>query len=219
MTPDPEEILWRGFLQTVRKKLSGAPGCHDLSHTMRVLRNAELLIRTEQTEHAFAVRTAALFHDFARPEEMASKGALNHALLGAEMVKAELEKTSCNPEFIRIVTNCIRRHRYRGNDPPQSIEEKILYDADKLDSTGAFGVARAFYFAGGNGAKIDNPGADALAAEPYGKDDTAYREYLVKLRRIPGKMMTESGKKLASERAAFMTEFFRRLKQESGEDL
>lgn len=213
-----EAALWNRFHAIVQKKLSGAPGCHDFSHTLRVLRNTELLLRSEHSEQEFAILTAALFHDFARPEEIASKGTIDHAVLGAELVKKELEDASCDPDFIRIVTESIRRHRYRGKHPPETLEEKILYDADKLDSTGAFGIARAFFFAGANGACVDNSASDALSSEPYGKGDSAYREYLVKLQFIPEKMMTDSGRKLARERNTFMEEFFRRLKQEAGED-
>lgn len=211
-----ESALWQTFEGIVKTKLANAPGCHDYAHTLRVLHNAELLLKTERGADSFVVRTAALFHDFARPEELASNGKDDHAQLGAELVRIELEQLGCEPDFVDHVTSCIRTHRYRGKLVPESLEAKIVYDADKLDSTGAFGIARAFHFAGRIGACLHNTAEEAVNSSAYGKNDSAYREYLVKLRHLPGKMLTGSGRELAKERSAFMDEFFARLNLEAG---
>lgn len=208
--------LWQTFEGIVKAKLANAPGCHDYAHTLRVLHNAELLLQTEPDADSFVVRTAALFHDFARPEELASDGKQNHAQLGADLVRIELEQLDCEPDFVDHVTSCIRTHRYRGKLIPETLEAKIVYDADKLDSTGAFGIARAFHFAGRIGACLHNTAEEAVNSDAYGRNDSAYREYLVKLRHLPEKMLTESGRKLAKERAVFMDEFFSRLNNEAG---
>ena len=208
--------LWQTFEGIVTAKLANAPGCHDYAHTLRVLHNAELLLQTEPDADSFVVRTAALFHDFARPEELASDGKQDHAQLGADLVRIELEQLGCEPDFVDHVTSCIRTHRYRGKLIPETLEAKIVYDADKLDSTGAFGIARAFHFAGRIGACLHNTAEEAVNSDAYGKNDSAYREYLVKLRHLPGKMLTESGRELAKERAVFMDEFFSRLNNEAG---
>lgn len=208
--------LWQTFEGIVTAKLANAPGCHDYAHTLRVLHNAELLLQREPDADSFVVRTAALFHDFARPEELASDGKQNHAQLGADLVRIELEQLDCEPDFVDHVTSCIRTHRYRGKLIPETLEAKIVYDADKLDSTGAFGIARAFHFAGRIGACLHNTAEEAVNSDAYGKNDSAYREYLVKLRHLPGKMLTESGRELAKERAVFMDEFFSRLNNEAG---
>ena len=208
--------LWQTFEGIVTAKLANAPGCHDYAHTLRVLHNAELLLQTEPDADSFVVRTAALFHDFARPEELASDGKQDHAQLGADLVRIELEQLDCEPDFVNHVTSCIRTHRYRGKLIPETLEAKIVYDADKLDSTGAFGIARAFHFAGRIGACLHNTAEEAVNSDAYGKNDSAYREYLVKLRHLPGKMLTDSGRELAKERAVFMDEFFSRLNNEAG---
>ncbi len=211
-----QEKLWSAFEKIVKQKLANAPGCHDYAHTLRVLHNAELLLASEPVENPFAVRTAALFHDFARPEELNSNGKTDHARLGAELVLPILLELGCDVPFAELVSACIRTHRYRSSDAPATKEAELVYDADKLDSTGAFGVARAFHFAGRIGACLDNSATDALQSESYSKNDSAYREYLVKLRYLPQKMLTETGRKIAVERTKFMEFFFDTLKQESG---
>jgi uncharacterized protein len=89
-----------------------------------------------------------------------------------------------------------------------------VYDADKLDSLGAFGVARAFHFAGRIGACLHNTEQEALASESYSSQDSAYREYLVKLRGLPDHLLTGSARRFAADRAAFMRAFFDRLNEE-----
>ncbi|HNZ30243.1 MAG TPA: phosphohydrolase, partial [Candidatus Goldiibacteriota bacterium] len=70
-------------------------------------------------------------------------------------------------------------------------------------------------FAGEVGAKLHNPSADILNTKPYTQDDTAYREYMVKLRHVKGRMFTREGRRLAEERHAFMVLFFKRLGMET----
>ncbi len=117
------------------------------------------------------------------------------------------------------VAHCIRAHRFRGRHEPKTLEARVLFDADKLDSIGAIGIGRAYLFAGEVGAKLHNPEADPERTRPYTEEDTAYREYRVKLCRIRDRMLTPEGRRLAAERQAFMEEFFRRLNREVAGEL
>jgi uncharacterized protein len=105
------------------------------------------------------------------------------------------------------IAHCIEAHRYRGDKNPRTLEAKILYDADKLDSIGAVGIGRAFLFAGQTGARLhnDSDDVDILDCKPYSKEDTAYREFKFKM----------SKKRLAEERHVFMEVFFERLERET----
>ncbi len=97
---------------------------------------------------------------------------------------------------------------------PKSLEAKILFDADKLDSIGAVGIGRAFLFAGEVGAKLHNGHQDLSKTVSYSREDTAYREFQVKLRKIKDRLLTPSGRKLAEGRHRFMVRFFERLDAE-----
>jgi uncharacterized protein len=109
-------------------------------------------------------------------------------------------------------------HRYRNSHEPKTIEAKVLFDADKLDAIGAVGIARDFLFAGEIGAMLHNPHAEPYDTLPYTRDDTGYREYVVKLSRIHERMLTTEGRKMAEGRHAFMKGFFERfLKEHEGE--
>ena len=213
--------LFQKVYDTVRSILENAPGCHDFDHTLRVLGNARNIagkeLAAEDRRSYLAVELGALLHDVARPEELASGGTICHAEAGAPKAAAILRQCGCTDEsLIRIVSESVLRHRFRGKNAPVSRIDKIVYDADKLDSIGAVGIGRSFHFAGRIGARLHNTEQEALAGKEYGREDSAYREYLVKLRHVSGRMLTETGRVLAVERADFMHEFFRRMNRESG---
>ncbi|MEA4862937.1 MAG: HD domain-containing protein [Victivallaceae bacterium] len=208
--------LEAALLARVRRHFADADGCHDLDHTLRVLRNAAALIAALPEADAAAVRMAALLHDIGR----AVGGGRNHAVTGAELAAVWLDEAGAPPELAAKVVSAIARHRFRGNgETPVTVEDKILYDADKLDSLGAAGIGRAFLFAGRCGARLHNTEEEALAGAPYGREDTAYREYLVKLRHLPGRMFTGEGRRLAADRMRVMEAFFAELTRETGDDL
>lgn len=196
------------------KRLAASESSHDLDHTVRVLHNCESLLEEYPQADPDAVRLAAVLHDIARPEEDAGCGKCCHAELSAVYAEKILLDAGVPPEIAMIAANAIKRHRFRKGDAPDSIEAKILYDADKLDSLGAVGLGRAFLFAGHCNARLHNSEAEALAAPPYSTEDTAFREYLVKLRFVPEKMFTATGKKIAVRRLQFMKEFFSVLEDE-----
>lgn len=200
----------------VQKKLASSGGCHDYDHTLRVLNNALRLAEQLPEANLQIVRLAALLHDVARPEETAAKGKICHAELGAEQARLILKKAGFESELIQRVSDAVLTHRFRAKRIPTTIEAKIVYDADKLDSLGAVGIGRAFLFAGRLHARLHNTEEEACSSPAYSNEDTAYREYLVKLRYLPQCMLTTPGRRIARERAAFMDAFFRRMNEETG---
>lgn len=209
------ESKYTHIYEFVKSKLQSAPGCHDFDHTLRVLRNAEKLAMELPAANLQIVRIAALLHDIARPEEMSVKGRFCHARAGAAICASELKKYNFSQVMIEKICACVLSHRFRGDGPtPQSLEAEIIYDADKLDSIGAIGVGRAFHFAGRENARVHNTSEEALNSEAYSREDSAYREYLVKLRHVPDKMLTVPGKRHAAARAEFMHDFFEQIERE-----
>jgi uncharacterized protein len=191
-----------------------ARGSHDWDHTERVYALCLRIGRKEKADLG-VLTLAALLHDIGREEEDRSHGRVCHARSGAALARTVLERHGCDAATVTAVSRCIRTHRFRGRGVPRTLEARILFDADKLDSIGAVGVGRAFLFAGEIGARLHDKAIDVRKTRPYTREDTAYREYLVKLSRIPARMTTREGRRIAAERHRFMAAFFARLNKET----
>jgi uncharacterized protein len=215
--PSPRAVLRDPLVRAVRREarllMAAGRGSHGFDHVERVLALA-LRLGAESGADERVLALAALLHDIGRAAEDGSAGATCHAAAGATMARGILRRHGADERCVRRVTDCVRRHRYRGEARPVSREAKLLFDADKLDSLGAVGIGRAFLFAGEVGARLHNSAAAARRAKDYGPGDTAYREWLVKLRRLPARLLTAAGRRLAADRAAFAAAFFARLDEE-----
>jgi uncharacterized protein len=196
------------------KILLKSKGSHDLEHTDRVLKLA-LHIARKQGADMSVVRHAAVLHDIARHIEDSSGGRVDHAARGAEMAAIILKKYKFPAAKIPAVCHCIAAHRFRGKLRPRTPEARCLFDADKLDSIGAVGIGRAFLFAGEVGARLHNKGIDLSKTKPYTREDTAYREYMVKLRHVKSRILTAEGRRLAKNRHDYMKGFFKRFDLET----
>jgi len=202
--------------EQVRQIMKSMPHCHGWDHTVRVWRNACHIAEVENADR-HVVEYAALLHDIGRAAEFEAPGKACHAEIGASRIPDILHRIGVfDYSFIAHVTECVRSHRYRKRKTrvPQTLEAKIVFDADKLDSIGAIGLGRAFHFAGRIGARVHNSKHEALASESYSIEDSAYREYLVKLQYIHQNMLTTEGKRMAQSRHNFMCNFFQRLNSE-----
>jgi uncharacterized protein len=206
--------LFQRIEAEAKRFFRSARGSHDWDHTRRVL-GLCLRIGKKEGGNLEILRLAALLHDIGRAAEDRSNGKICHSQAGASMAGKILKAHGLARETIEGVIHCIQTHRFRKRAAPISKEAKILFDADKLDSIGAVGIGRAFLFAGEVGARLHNKDIELRKTKPYTKEDTAYREYLIKLRKIKDRIFTKEGKRIARERHRFMVEFFKRLDRET----
>jgi len=193
-----------------RSFFKNARGSHDWEHTRRVCNLCERIGPAENADMT-VLRIAALLHDIGRADQDRVNGRVCHARKGAELAGPVLRNLPLSADQKANVRHCVRAHRFRGDQRPETLEARVLFDADKMDAIGAVGVARAYLFAGEIGARLHNPDVDVERTEPYSIDDTGYREFKVKLIGIKDRMLTPAGRRMAEERHAFMTAFFDRF--------
>jgi uncharacterized protein len=207
------------YIREIAERMtSDSSGSHDWFHTQRVY---DLCMRIGKVEGADLdiLGIAAYLHDIGRPFQDRAKGRVCHAEKGAELAAEILKNINMPDESRKNIIHAIRTHRFRGKNIPETIEAKVLFDADKLDSIGAVGIGRAFLFAGEVGATLHNPDITPEESESYSKNDTCYREYRVKLMKIKDRILTKEGLRIALKRHAFMESFFERFLREcSGTD-
>jgi uncharacterized protein len=197
---------------------------HDFDHVWRVTQLATHLAQIEGAD-VDVVQLAALLHDVPVPggahgSEPADSHAarLAHHLAAAAYAKALLHKRGLLAAQVAQVVHCIEAHRFRDQAiQPATIEAQCLYDADKLDSIGAIGIARTFAYAGTHGNRLWTEPLRAVppfAAKPSGADYTPVHEFVYKLQRLLATLHTPTARRIGAERQAFMVGFFEQLDQE-----
>jgi len=200
-------------LETARNWYPNTDPVHGFDHIERVYRMAERLALAEGADLEI-VHAAALLHDIEGSHPAGDERA-NHHFQSADIAAEILNNEGWSDERIAAVQHCIRAHRYRDDrEPPATIEAKVLFDADKLDVLGAIGVARTIGYAVQAGQPIyAQPSAQFMAsgvAEP-GEPHSAYHEHLFKLSRVKDRLFTDSARKIAADRHAYLDTYFKRL--------
>ncbi len=206
-----------GLLAALRiaaeRALVGAPPSHDLAHVTRVVRSAELFAAREAADVAVC-STAALLHELVNLPKDHPESSRSGDLCALEAERL-LRAHGAAPAFVDAVVACVRDHAFSKGIVPESLEAKILQDADRLDAIGAIGVARCMATAGELGSRLYSPEDPLALARPL--DDKAYAldHFAKKLFRIPERMHTATARALAEERVAFMRAFVAQLTREA----
>ena len=212
--------------QITEKEL--ACSAHDMEHVMRVYNMAIKIAKTEKNVDHDILKAAVLLHDIARSKEDDDKtGKICHARESAKMSRPILRKLGFSEEQIKKIQHCILAHRYKNNTKPQSIEAKIIFDADKLDSLGAMVIIRAGMWMGRHNcnpfpkmslkkyAKMNLVGGRLTGRIKDPSLHNIFYEHEIKDKKLPALMHTRSAKKIARERLNYSSMFLKRLKQEA----
>ena len=187
---------------------------HDKAHIYRVLYHALDIAKTEENVDYDVLIAACLLHDIGRKEQYENPK-LCHAMVGGEKAFAFLTEQGFDEAYAQQVKHCIQSHRYRQNNSPQSLEAKILFDADKLDAVGAMGIARTLLYQGIVGDPLYTHLPDGSSSD--GKQDTApsfFHEYKFKLEKLYDRFYTKKAAAIAKERQSAAVSFYNCLLKE-----
>ena len=193
---------------------------HDYDHLVRVMAPAET-IQAREGGDLPTIWAAVALHDIGQARERLHGG--DHALIGAELAGELLSGTQFPQHSIPVVQQAIGDHRMTGVARPQSLEGRILYDADKIDCLGATGIGRLYCITGRYNQKIYSP-VPAEIVEPIDPllvrslrrrpDYSPSIEFQLLFGDMPARMTTDTGRALAQKRYTYMKEFFLRLQKE-----
>ena len=199
-------VLWRPRLIAIVSENGDDDGAHDAAHLDRVWQAATVLLPDSPQADAMVVLAACYLHDLVNlPKNHPERHlASRHA---AEVATRKLMQAGFPASKLDGVAHAIEAHSFSASIAPQTIEAKIVQDADRLDALGAVGLARMFYTAGRMGSALAHP-RDPLARHRT-LDDRAYALDHVecKLAALPGKMQTAAGRRLAQERLGWLRSF------------
>jgi uncharacterized protein len=198
---------------------------HGFDHTMRVYNLALRLAENENVD-LDVIKAAALLHDIGGKREIDDpSGRTDHAVESSRMAIPILEGLGYTKDKIRHIRECIVSHRYRTDNKPKTLEAQIVFDADKLESVGAIGIARSFVWIGRNNAHIfrkvdiDEYAKENLGGKINGRiqDKTKHSTQInweTKDKYIMDFLYTEKAKRIARDRLKFSENFLRRLEDE-----
>jgi uncharacterized protein len=117
-------------------------------------------------------------------------------------------------EKVEGVRHAIHAHSFSAGVKPETVEARILQDADRMEALGAIGAARTFYIAGQLSTQLFES-EDPLAME-RALDDRHYAldHFQVKLYKLPGLMNTAAGRRLAERNAEWLRLFAEKMDKE-----
>ncbi len=196
--------------------LSEADTAHDLAHLDRVWRNVLAIAETEGGDQRILL-AAAYLHDLVSPPKDHPDRA-RASCLAAEAAVPILQGLGFSVDEIAACRHAIAAHSFSAGLAAETLEARILQDADRLDGIGAIGIARVFAVSGGLGRRLLHPDDPFAAQRPLDDQTQALDHFATKLMRLPAMMQTAAGRKLAEGRAVTMAGFLQTLGAEIGAD-
>ena len=195
----------------VKKRLEN-DAAHDFEHVMRVLKNAIMIARKEKADIR-TITAEVLLHDIVSYPKSDPRSK-NSSLESAEESKKILKEYDFSQDKIKIITDAIRDHSFSRGVVPQTLEGKILQDADRLDALGAIGIARTFAVGGTENRPFYN--IDDPFCEKRSPDDKNWTldHFYKKLLLLEKTINTKTGKIEARKRIKIMKKFLDELKKE-----
>src|SRR5438874_2257530 len=204
------EARFAGF---VLEEAAGDPA-HDEGHVRRVVANARMLAEKERADLA-VVLPAAWLHDCVFVAKNSPQRS-SASLLAAERAAKWLRSKAYPAQYIPAIEHAILAHSFSARVTPETLEAKVVQDADRLEALGAVGIARTLITGGANGTPFYN------FSEPFpitrvADDRTSIIDhFFTKLLTLAETMQTASGRAAAQQRAQLLKQFLTQLGSEIG---
>lgn len=200
-------------IKYVKKIFKDEHSGHDYFHTLRVYKMATRIAGKENADME-TVQLAALLHD------------LDDIKLSPDTYKNKdravrfMTEHGLSKDRIKAISTIIDEVSFKGTDSvvPETIEGKCVQDADRLDAIGAIGIARAFAYGGRHERVIHDPEIvpvlDMNAEEYRNHVSTTINHFYEKLFLLKELMNTDTAKKIASKRDAYMKSYISEFLEE-----
>lgn len=199
----------------VSEILADEPSTHDMSHIERV-EDVCMRIREKEGGDELVLRLAALLHDVGIIKEHEQGG--DHAQYSAEIAQEFLTVAGADKELTEHVTACIRSHRFSSGLEAQTLEARILQDADRIDALGAVGIFRSLVSMGALRAMRSTIGTVKERSMNAYKEDPleGFYEYMNnKPFKILERLNTGTAREIARERLKLMHVYLNALQEET----
>ncbi len=193
----------------------GTDGSHDLTHIQRVWRNALSLAATEPAADTKLLLAAVILHDCVAVEKDSPLRS-QASRLSAERARELVAPLGWAASRVDALAHAISTHSFSAGLRPETLEARIMQDADRLDAIGAIGVARCFYIAGRLQSGLYSPDDPSAEARPLDDKRFALDHFKAKLFQVVDGFLTPAGQAMAAERARAMHDFVSTFLSEIG---
>ena len=188
-----QDTIIKNAVEYINELFGGNSDGHDALHTLRVYKNMKLIAQSYPEADLFIMSLSALLHDADDHKLFKTE---NNANARFFLAKNDVPEESI--EQICEIINGVSFSKNRGKTP-ETLEGKIVQDADRLDAIGARGIARTFAYGGKVGRSLDD----------------SVQHFYDKLLLLKDEMNTDAAKKIAKARHEYMEGFLKEYYEES----
>lgn len=215
-----EGIFTQSLLRDVRGMYEEADPAHDFSHILRVFKNAKMICQVEGADMTVLL-LAALLHDAGKGSKLPANpldSEQDREARQREILARFLKGIDLPEDKKSRVLYAVKVHRFSRGIEPDTLEAKILQDADRLDAMGAIGIARVFMTGGTLKRSFYHP--DDPFCRSREPDDGRWNldHFYRKLLKLESGMHTLTAKKIASKRAEVLRRYLQDLEEEIEKD-
>ena len=205
---------WESKFAAFLARESAGDAAHDEGHVRRVVANARALAEAEGADLA-VVLPAAWLHDCVSVAKNSPQRS-SASRLAAERAGEWLRAEAYPAEHIAAIEHAIVAHSFSARVPPETLEAKVVQDADRLDALGAVGIARTLMLGGANGAPFYNLSEPFPVTRAADDRTSTIDHFFTKLLKLAETMQTAAGREAAQQRAQFLQQFLTQLGREIG---
>lgn len=199
------------FLEFMQQEMQ-VDAAHDISHVQRVVKTAKKLAMEEGADLSIVLPAAYLHDCFTYPKDHPNRK--QSSIIAAKKAVAFLESIDYPQQYHDAIAHAIEAHSFSANIRPNTLEAKVVQDADRLDALGAIGITRCIQVSSEFDAQLYDD--KDIFAQQRELDDKQFTldHFQTKLFKIAETMNTESARREAQKRKAFMQAYIEQLHDE-----
>jgi uncharacterized protein len=199
------------FLEFMQQEMQ-VDAAHDISHVQRVVNTAKKLAVEEGADLSIVLPAAYLHDCFTYPKDHPNRK--QSSIIAAKKAVAFLESIDYPRQYHDAIAHAIEAHSFSANIRPNTLEAKVVQDADRLDALGAIGITRCIQVSTEFDAQLYDD--KDIFAQQRELDDKQFTldHFQTKLFKIAETMNTESARREAQKRKAFMQAYIEQLHDE-----
>ncbi|MCG6284798.1 HD domain-containing protein [Vibrio diabolicus] len=199
------------FLEFMQQEMQ-VDAAHDISHVQRVVNTAKKLAVEEGADLSIVLPAAYLHDCFTYPKDHPNRK--QSSIIAAKKAVAFLESIDYPQQYHDAIAHAIEAHSFSANIRPNTLEAQVVQDADRLDALGAIGITRCIPVSTEFDAQLHDD--KDIFAQQRELDDKQFTldHFQTKLFKIAETMNTESARREAQKRKAFMQAYIEQLRDE-----